>query len=169
MQRGHLQMLSQIKKRNEGFTIIEVLIVLAIAGLILLIVFLAVPALQRGQRNTARKNDIARVGGAATEFVSNNNGTLPTASNGATAGSNAATIVNSAGNLSQYVAANINVVAGAASNAAVGNLTTVNIVTNAKCTSAGAASSTGATSRQMVIQYGVETSGGGTNPVCQDI
>jgi prepilin-type N-terminal cleavage/methylation domain-containing protein len=35
------------QKRQQGFTIIEVLIVLAIAALILLIVFLAVPALQR--------------------------------------------------------------------------------------------------------------------------
>ncbi|MDQ3065292.1 MAG: prepilin-type N-terminal cleavage/methylation domain-containing protein, partial [bacterium] len=40
-------MLSRIKNNNKGFTIIEVLIVLAIAGLIMLIVFLAVPALQR--------------------------------------------------------------------------------------------------------------------------
>jgi prepilin-type N-terminal cleavage/methylation domain-containing protein len=37
---------------RTGFTIIEVMIVLAIAGLILLIVFLAVPALEREARNT---------------------------------------------------------------------------------------------------------------------
>jgi prepilin-type N-terminal cleavage/methylation domain-containing protein len=37
-------MLNKIQKRKEdGFTIIEVLIVLAIAGLIMLVVFLAVP------------------------------------------------------------------------------------------------------------------------------
>jgi len=52
-------MYQKIRKRTEGFTIIEVLIVLAIAGLILLIVFIAVPALQRNARNTQRKNDIA--------------------------------------------------------------------------------------------------------------
>src|ERR1700722_11915887 len=65
------------KKREEGFTIIEVLIVLAIAGLILLIVFLAVPALQRNARNTSRKNDAAAAVAAVNEFVDNNNGTLP--------------------------------------------------------------------------------------------
>ena len=48
-------MLSKLKKSNQGFTIIEVMIVLAIAGLILLIVFLAVPALQRNGRNTTKK------------------------------------------------------------------------------------------------------------------
>lgn len=70
-------MLSQIRKRNEGFTIIEVLIVLAIAGLILLIVFLAVPALQRNAHNTAAKSDVSAILGGMNEFVNNNNGTFP--------------------------------------------------------------------------------------------
>src|SRR3954468_7968902 len=64
-------MLKNLKKSNEGFTIIEVMIVLAIAGLILLIVFLAVPALQRNSRNTQRKTDVGRIGAAATAVVSN--------------------------------------------------------------------------------------------------
>src|SRR5580698_3397443 len=70
-------MLKNIKKRNEGFTIIEVMIVLVIAGLILLIVFLAVPALQRNARNTSRKSDASNVIGAVNEFIDNNSGTLP--------------------------------------------------------------------------------------------
>lgn len=73
-------MLSTIKNRKEkGFTIIEVLIVLAIAGLILLVVFLAVPALQRNARNTQRKEDVASIMGGISEFINNNNGNLPTA------------------------------------------------------------------------------------------
>lgn len=63
-------------KNQSGFTIIEVLIVLAIAGLIMLIVFLAVPALQRNSRNTQRSNDAARVAGAINECLANNNGDL---------------------------------------------------------------------------------------------
>lgn len=71
-------MLQQYKdKRQEGFTIIEVLIVLAIAGLILLIVFLAVPALQRNSRNTAIKNDVQNVLGGVSEYSGANNGLLP--------------------------------------------------------------------------------------------
>ena len=65
-------------KREEGFTIIEVLIVLAIAGLIMLIVFLAVPALQRNSRNTQMKNAAAAILGGISEFTNNNNGQLPT-------------------------------------------------------------------------------------------
>jgi prepilin-type N-terminal cleavage/methylation domain-containing protein len=68
------------QKREQGFTIIEVLIVLAIAALILLIVFLAVPALQRNARNTQRKSDAANIAAAIGNFAGNNNGALPTAS-----------------------------------------------------------------------------------------
>ena len=66
------------KKRNEGFTIIEVMIVLAIAGLIMLIVFLAVPALQRTSRNTQAKNAAAAVLATVNEFQNNNDGINPT-------------------------------------------------------------------------------------------
>ena len=64
----------QLKKKIEGFTIIEVLIVLAIAGLIILIVFLAVPQLQRNQRNNARNNDASRISTLVTECLANRNG-----------------------------------------------------------------------------------------------
>lgn len=66
------------KRREEGFTIIEVLIVLAIAGLIMLIVFLAVPALQRNSRNTAAKNDVQNVLGGVSEYMGANTGAVPT-------------------------------------------------------------------------------------------
>jgi len=73
-------------KKQLGFTIIEVLIVLAIAGLILLVVFLAVPALQRNARNTQRRNDVAVILGAVAEFANSNNGNLVTACNAPSAG-----------------------------------------------------------------------------------
>ena len=65
-------------RSNKGFTIIEVLIVLAIAGLILIVVLLAVPALQRNSRNTTMKNDASAIAGGVNEYSSNNNGSLPT-------------------------------------------------------------------------------------------
>lgn len=66
----------KLKNREKGFTIIEVLIVLAIAGLIMLIVFLAIPSLQRNSRNTQRSSDAARITGAINECMTNNNGNL---------------------------------------------------------------------------------------------
>ncbi len=71
-------MLKRIKDKTSGFTIIETMIVLAIAGLIMLIVFLAVPALQRSARNTQRKNDVAGIASAIANYIDNNGGTLPT-------------------------------------------------------------------------------------------
>ena len=62
------------QKKNKGFTIIEVLIVLAIAGLIMLVVFLAVPALQRNSRNNARQSEGSVLATAINECVTNNNG-----------------------------------------------------------------------------------------------
>jgi prepilin-type N-terminal cleavage/methylation domain-containing protein len=73
-----LQKLKIHQRDREGFTIIEVMIVLAIAGLIMLIVFLAVPALQRTARNTSRKNDASAIAGALANYIDDNGGALPT-------------------------------------------------------------------------------------------
>ena len=62
-------------KTKQGFTIIEVVLVLAIAGLIFLMVFVALPALQRSQRDTARRNDLARVDTSLVQYQTNNQGT----------------------------------------------------------------------------------------------
>ena len=63
---------------KKGFTIIEVVLVLAIAGLIFLMVFIALPALQRNQRDTQRKNDLSRIQSAINSFQANNRGAIPT-------------------------------------------------------------------------------------------
>ncbi len=62
---------------SSGFTIIEVMIVLVIAAAIILIIFLAVPSLQRNSRNNARKNDATRVLSAAQEWRTLNANALP--------------------------------------------------------------------------------------------
>ena len=61
-----------MNKSQKGFTIIEVALVLAVGALIFLVVFLAVPALQRNQRNDARKRDQAQVVEAITSYIANN-------------------------------------------------------------------------------------------------
>src|SRR5687768_8431459 len=65
-------------KTNKGFTIIEVVLVLAIAGLIFLVVFLALPALQRSQRDTQRRSDMSRFLSQIQNYQSNNQGQVPT-------------------------------------------------------------------------------------------
>ena len=50
---------------------------LAIAGLIFLMVFIAYPALRRSQRDTQRRQDMARLASAVEHYQTNNNGRLP--------------------------------------------------------------------------------------------
>ena len=69
------------KKQNtnpKGFTIIEVVLVLAIAGLIFLMVFIALPALQRSQRDTQRRSDFSRFISQLENYQANNRNALPT-------------------------------------------------------------------------------------------
>ena len=70
-------------KAKKGFTIIEVVLVLAIAGLIFLMVFVALPALQRSQRDTQRREDMARFMTQLENYKSNNSGKIPNLNQGA--------------------------------------------------------------------------------------
>lgn len=72
--------MSKQELKQKGFTIIEVVLVLAIAALIFLMVFIALPALQRNQRDTARKQELGKVISAITTYQSNNKGKSPTTS-----------------------------------------------------------------------------------------
>ena len=67
------------QQNKKGFTIIEVVLVLAIAGLIFLMVFVALPALQRGQRDSQRRSDVSRFMSQINSFQTNNNGRVPAA------------------------------------------------------------------------------------------
>jgi prepilin-type N-terminal cleavage/methylation domain-containing protein len=62
---------------SAGFTIIEVLVVLAIAGLMLLLVFEALPALQRNSRNNQRRQDVQTILAAVSHYELNDSGNFP--------------------------------------------------------------------------------------------
>jgi prepilin-type N-terminal cleavage/methylation domain-containing protein len=64
-------------KKEQGFTLIEIVLVLAIAGLIMIIVFLAVTGAQRSRRDSQRNNDLSRIASQLEIFASNNGGCYP--------------------------------------------------------------------------------------------
>lgn len=66
-----------LKGYKRGFTIIEVVLVLAIAGLIFLMVFVALPALQAEQRDAQRRNDVGIIAAAVKNYMKNNSGNPP--------------------------------------------------------------------------------------------
>lgn len=70
-----------IHRSSKGFTIIEVSLVLAIAGLIFVMIFVALPALQRQSRDTKRREDTLTLIGAIKKYQQNNRGALPENSN----------------------------------------------------------------------------------------
>ena len=65
---------------KDGFTIVEVMLVLGIGGLIFLMVFLALPSLNRAQRDSRRRDDIAILLRKIKDYQTNNRGALPTGS-----------------------------------------------------------------------------------------
>jgi prepilin-type N-terminal cleavage/methylation domain-containing protein len=66
-----------MKKFRQGFSLIELTIVLAIAGLIISLVFVAASAAQRNGRDTTRRADTQKLATAIEQWAANNNGALP--------------------------------------------------------------------------------------------
>jgi len=66
--------------KKKGFTLIEIVIVLAIAALILVIVFLAVGGAQRSQRDQASQDAAAKTVAAFTTYLGDTNNQVATGS-----------------------------------------------------------------------------------------
>jgi prepilin-type N-terminal cleavage/methylation domain-containing protein len=145
----------QTAASSQGFTIIEVLIVLAIAGLILLVVFLAVPALQRNSRNTQYRTEASRILAGAQEFMNNNGGTLPT-------NSDATTILDNANSKS---ITSLTVVNPGTAVAVTPTLTAATLETGVKCPTTVSGTSVtpvtaSAPARGLILVYGIEKNDG---------
>ena len=141
------------KNRQSGFTIIEIMIVLAVASLIMLIVFLAVPALQRNARNTNRTSDATKIAAAVNECLANTNDTVASC-NTVAAISGVTLDVSTLRKLTTLG------VTGAFP--AVANTTTANFVFGQKCTSDGTNFAAGDTA-QFVVIYNAETASSSTH------
>jgi len=135
----------QKKLNNKGFTIVEVLIVLAIAGAILAAVLIAVPALQRSGRNSTIKTAAQQLVAGINDNASANNGKVPTA----VAGTGTVTITNTVSTTTK-VAGNVVVATAAAGSPTVNHIT---VVLNATC-SATPTASTGAATVTVVATSG---------------
>lgn len=161
-----LHKISQLKKeagakKASGFTIIEVMIVLAIAGFIMGIVFVAIPQLQRNSRNSAREADALLLGASMADCLSNKNGVIASCDSWAEV-----TPFADAARLKQLTGTPLLVASGAAVGAAytvpAGVTTTVaQITTAAKC-NASTDGAVGALPREYAVLYQVETTSGTT-------
>lgn len=155
--------MSRQQLKEKGFTIIEVVLVLAIAALIFLMVFIALPALQRSQRDTARKNDVSIVSSAITSYQSSNGGANPT----------------DAGKLAKYVGtlsnnSELGKVASTAASPVTATDGKIDVYTGFKCNaadgdSANTVSITSGSRRNIAIVTLLESGGGDGTAYCQDL
>lgn len=151
----------QRKDNQSGFTIIEVMIVLAIAGVIMMLVFLAIPSLQRNNRNTQYRNDVANILGYVSEFTSNNNGALPVAENDVVEGDGEVSFTAPDGSTSVVGTIRGGTTADIVSSTSSDRGDTENIVLvlGADC-DGNNVNTTGAGSRSIAASYFIETAGG---------
>jgi prepilin-type N-terminal cleavage/methylation domain-containing protein len=151
------------QRKSEGFTIIEVMIVLAIAGLIMLIVFLAVPALQRNSRNTQYKSDAAAYAAAVNEWEQNNDGKVPAVAADLT---NTSTGVNVLAKLKSLTAPTAITTGPQTTVVPVG---TMQLNVSVKCSTTTVGDTVTATTRAAAVRYSAEGSGSNTSKQCIEV
>lgn len=159
-----------IKKDNKGFTIIEVVLVLAIAGLIFAMVFIALPAMNRGQRDTSRKNDANTVVAALNTYRGNNKSSFT--------GLTEDKLQKHIDSLNQYDKQDVKIdgVAGTTDGIAA-VMSQVKVRTGVKCpvsmpepgNTTVVPITTGASSRSAIVVILLENNGSQTQAFCQDL
>jgi competence protein ComGC len=159
----------QLSKKDsiKGFTIIEVALVLAVAALIFLVVFLAVPALQRNQRNDARKRDVANVVQAIASWQSNNSGSSLTAA-GYSGGRVTGVLANYIDGLSNNIA-QISVVSATSTFNSTNSGSRITIYRGTTCINNNSLSTSGASERQYAVGVRIELGGGNFTDFCQSV
>lgn len=150
------------KGNHKGFTIIEVLIVLAIAGLIMVVVFLAVPALNRNAHNSQYKTEASNLLGAYQEVSNNNGGAALTVSGNDVADGDALAVKNAA---NVKTLKDVSITDFATTPAPTPLVGAGVFVVGAKCTATNknaTTQTTGATSRNVAFVYRIEAASGTT-------
>jgi prepilin-type N-terminal cleavage/methylation domain-containing protein len=157
-------MIKHSDNQQAGFTIIEILIVLAISGLILGLVLNVLPALQRNSRNNQRKQDVAAILAAVSRYGLNHSGNFPDPPDNYLQFTKL-TLYDSGQVFARALSAGA--LAPVSSNT---NLDTVHVNNYQKCstTSQGSATSVGAGYSDVVALYAIESSGG-AEPRCQQL
>lgn len=154
-------------RRPDGFTIVETMIVLALAGFILFLVLGAIPALQRSSRNNQRRQDVQNILQIISHYELNNSGNVPSQAV-------LRSLLNPRDRLTYYQPTDVTLtLPGLTPNLiTTPNAATINNVlirNRAKCEgTGGTASNRGAGYSDIVAQYRIETLGG-TEAQCQQL
>ena len=169
-------MISKSRRPQAGFTVIEMILVLAVAGMILSMVLWAIPSLQRNGRNNQRKQDVATILQAVSRYALNNSANFPS---GDALDPGSARYYLRYSKLSYYTGSNSVKPYSYSSETEnfprdfipVTNIDNVEVHNYAKCdpTQQGKAISTAADYRDIVALYAIETGRTATAPRCQQL
>jgi len=151
------------KKNQSGFTIIEVMIVLAIAGVIMVALFLAVPALQRSSRNNQRAADASSIAAAVNECLNARNGKKDSCDT--TAEMVPAFLDTAVASTKLKYLTTVTFALTAPVQPAVGDVVTVNVGFVAKCSPDGSGVIAG-TQREFAVLYNSENANGSSVTRC---
>ncbi len=154
------------RPNQAGFTVIETLIVLGIAGLIFLLIFNVIPALIRNSHNNQRKQDVAAIIDAVSEYQLRNSGNFPVSYGVLTANPATTSGVGSI-HLSYFDPANVQVNMGCAAPITAVAADIVDVCNTELCDPSGS-TNIGAGYRDIVAVYDIETAGG-TSIKCQQL
>lgn len=151
--------------KAKGFTIVEVLFVLAIGGLILMMVFLAIPAINRWNNNNKRKADVSAILQAVSDYRLQNMGGYPLGKNINDLGLNSKLNIYSSLTISTPDTANMPKY--------IESTTDVTVYNSAKCSNlANPTTSTQLTSsgsRDIVVLYALDIGGSAGRPMCREL
>jgi len=152
---------------KDGFTIIETIIVLGIAGFIFLIVLLMIPALNRNGHNHSRRLAVSAILDATGRYQVNHGGGFPPDNSYLGSGPNNYNVP-----LYGYQLSDVHINAPSPSTTAVtGKIQTadqIDIYSYFVCSSSTDATNVGAGSRDVVALFEVETASG-LQPICQQL
>ena len=136
--------MKSLSKQEQGFTLIEIVIVIAIAAALILLVFLAVSGAQKTKRDQVDKTNAGLLAAQFENYMSNNAGVAP-AAGAALGGSYLGNIKDAHGNAPTY-----------GTTAPTGtSYTTNDIVYDARalCGASGAFSTSSATPSSYAVSY----------------
>lgn len=156
------------KDSQRGFTIIEMLIVLAIAGLILSMILVVIPTVQRNGRNNQRKQDVQAILANVSHYALNNSGNFPSDSQNANS-------IKTGLKLSYYSLDKVEIQSRPALTSIDPtnplDLDRVIVANRQKCAAdnLGGATPNGAGYSDVVALYMIETGGGNTAKRCQEL
>ncbi len=158
---------------KAGFTVVETMFVLAIAGLILMIVLMAIPTLTRNSRNNQRKQDVQTILQTISRWELNNSGGFPSTlrlDNFLAQYEKLTYYTPPAGNVSIITSTYAIDTVSITTNPTGSSNDTVVIYNHSKCIQdhPGDATNAGAGFNDVVALYSIET-GGGTSPKCQQL